>query len=578
MNLSEFSPKVVTLDVRSPGEYKKGHIPGAINVPLFDDDERAKVGTTYNRAGRYEAIKNGVKLIGPKLSKFFPVLESRKLKPGDRVFVYCWRGGMRSGSVAWLLSLCGYQVTKLDGGYRSYRRWCRKKVGEKDSPVPAKIIVLGGSTGSGKTAILEQLRAAGQQVLDLEDLANHRGSAFGWIGQATQPSNEWYENMIAASVRRVDPNAPLWIEHEGQHVGTCSVPLGVQHWIKTTPGGGGMVVLNLTQEVRAVRLVEDYCSEDDVRKEGWMDNMKKCISLRKGGLAKKLGGARVKEALEALDAGKFSHVAKMMLQYYDKLYKTWVDHSDSDRILPLACPTGDAKENARLVTDFYHQSCLSREAPGDSTVVADTVKKAKINEDPPAEEAPRLEGTCHCGEVRVIACGKPRSVSYCHCSICRKLSGAPFNCQALYVSKQVRVELAPGGKLTGMKTSRGVERQRCFTCLSPVKATLFGGKLTAVPLQLLCRWTETADGPTNNIPEDMKQFFLPKHHMYYKHRVMDVDDDLPKYTGAVRVSGSKPKDVGKHLVKENGGSVKLMGDLVKPASGDKGPKGSKRKL
>ena len=165
LNLSEFSPKVVTLDVRSPGEYKKGHIPGAINVPLFDDDERAKVGTTYNRAGRYEAIKNGVKLIGPKLSKFFPVLESRKLKPGDRVFVYCWRGGMRSGSVAWLLSLCGYQVTKLDGGYRSYRRWCRKKVGEKDSPVPAKIIVLGGSTGSGKTAILEQLRAAGHRLV-----------------------------------------------------------------------------------------------------------------------------------------------------------------------------------------------------------------------------------------------------------------------------------------------------------------------------------------------------------------------------------------------------------------------------
>jgi tRNA 2-selenouridine synthase len=109
---------------------------------------------------------------------------------GDEVLVYCWRGGMRSGSTGWLLSLCGFKVSTLEGGYRSYRRWCRAAIGEDGVPPPTRVVVLGGCTGSGKTEVLHVLRAKGEQVLDLEGLANHRGSAFGAVGQLPQPSNE----------------------------------------------------------------------------------------------------------------------------------------------------------------------------------------------------------------------------------------------------------------------------------------------------------------------------------------------------------------------------------------------------
>lgn len=235
--------KLLTIDVRAPVEYTKGHIPGAINIPLFEDAERAVVGTTYKKKGRYEAIKSGLTFIGPKLTNFLTVIEKHGLKPGDSILVYCWRGGMRSGAVSWLLSLCDFKVAKLDGGYRAYRRWCKQIISRENSPPPTRIFVLGGYTGSGKTAILNELSLRGEQFLDLEGFANHRGSAFGWIGQDEQPTNETYENLLALAVRRVTDEKPLWIEHEGSHVGSCSVPIGIHKWVLTTPNNVSIYIV-----------------------------------------------------------------------------------------------------------------------------------------------------------------------------------------------------------------------------------------------------------------------------------------------------------------------------------------------
>jgi tRNA 2-selenouridine synthase len=171
---------------------------------------------------------------------------------------YCWRGGMRSASTGWLLSLCGFDARVLDGGYRSYRRWCTALVGDPATPPPTRVVVLGGCTGSGKTDVLSALSARGEQVIDLEGLANHRGSAFGSVGQQPQPSNEAYENEIALAVRRASPDRPLWLEHEGQHVGCCSVPHAVQTWVRCA-SRGVFVVMGMPRELRALRLVEDYC-------------------------------------------------------------------------------------------------------------------------------------------------------------------------------------------------------------------------------------------------------------------------------------------------------------------------------
>ena len=575
-DLSQFKPRSIALDVRSPSEYTKGHIPGAISAPLFDDEERAVVGTTFTQRGKYEAIKSGVDLIGGKLSVFFTILEGLGAKPGDKVYVYCWRGGMRSGSVAWLLTLCGFDVSKLEGGYRSYRRWCRRVVGVADAPHPCPIMVIGGCTGSGKTAILMELQRRKEQVLDLEGLANHRGSAFGAMGQAPQPSNEWYENMIALTVRRVDPSRQLWIEHEGLHVGSCSVPAAVHRWVITTPDGA-MIVLNMDKQMRAERLVEDYCSANSLKEAGWIDAMRQIISLKKGGLAKKLGGQNVKKALELLEEAKFQEVASMMLDYYDKLYRTWVEKSQSSVIKTVDCPSINAETNTELVLECArsdagitaHAQMLTKEHLKKDTTQGNSEKQVALF---------AVEGTCHCGEIKVKAMGEPRSVSYCHCSICRKLSGAPFTCQALYLSSQVSVEISPGGRLSGLKTSKGVDRQRCMTCLSPVKASLFNGKCTAVPLQMISKWHSVpgskGDFPSSNA--SVGSILAPKHHMHYKNRVMDVVDGLPKYAGAVRFAGSKPTDLGKQLIRNSAASVGksgkntmvLTGELIPEVAGE----------
>jgi len=559
--------RLLAVDVRSPAEFETGHIPGAVNIPLFSNEARAAVGTAYTQKGRFEAIRLGLSHTGPGFSNLLDTLMGHGAKLGDSVLVYCWRGGMRSGSVAWLFSLCGFTVRTLEGGYRSYRRWCKTIVGNAHAPAPAPVMVLGGCTGVGKTAVLHELRRLGEQVIDLEGLANHRGSAFGAMGQAPQPSNEAFENVLALAVRRLVPGRAMWLEHEGTHVGKVLVPFGVASWVVNAPGGA-MVVLEMDTLLRVKRLVEDYCSEENLKEEKWVDGLKECISA---GLAKKLGGNRVKEALQLLDAGKWEEVAEMLLGYYDKLYTRWLSQTQAARTLRVSCPTAEAAANAALALQ-------AASAPGEAS---EEGRRQSKDEEPPSttcsspsscpaaagpledmqdkaskgsetkeelsqsENVPRFEGACFCGEVKVACRGEPRSVSYCHCSICRRLSGAPFSCQALFTSEQVELTLEPGAGLNSMRTSRGVERHRCASCLAPVRATVLGGRLSAVPLGMITSWR----GGGNSSPSEGlgaaggPECLRPRHHLYYGNRVMDVRDGLPKYEGSYRPDQGKGQGI-----------------------------------
>jgi len=193
------------LDVRTPKEFEQGHIPGAINLPLFTNEERVIVGTIYKQQGRQPAILKGLELVGPKMKDIIETVS--KIENRGCFLLHCWRGGMRSSSVAWLLSIYGIKVYTLKGGYKFYRRNVLETFEAKKN-----IVVLGGKTGSAKTYILKKLEEKGEQVIDLEALAKHKGSSFGSLGETQPPSQEQFENLLADKLKSVSPEKICWIE------------------------------------------------------------------------------------------------------------------------------------------------------------------------------------------------------------------------------------------------------------------------------------------------------------------------------------------------------------------------------
>ncbi|MCC7464910.1 MAG: tRNA 2-selenouridine(34) synthase MnmH, partial [Saprospiraceae bacterium] len=223
------SADCVLLDVRSPGEYAQGHIPGAISFPLFTDEERAKVGKMYKQTGKEEAMELGLRIVGPKMADF--VKQAKKLAPNRRLAIHCWRGGQRSGSMAWLFRQSGFEVATLSGGYKAYRQHLLNYFGKTD----LKLIVIGGQTGSGKTKVLHALQDAGEQIIDLEALAHHKGSAFGFIGEQPQPTVEQFENELFHTQKALDPDRRVWIENESKSIGRVFIPLDFWTKMKAAP-------------------------------------------------------------------------------------------------------------------------------------------------------------------------------------------------------------------------------------------------------------------------------------------------------------------------------------------------------
>ena len=227
----------IIIDVRSPAEFEHAHIPSALNIPLFDNEQRAMIGTTYKKQSREAAIKAGLPLFG---NKMLPMIESVEAWIKDRqkendvskptIYVHCWRGGMRSAAVAWLLDLYGYKVIQLTGGYKAYRNWVLTQF-----TIPYRLKVVGGYTGSGKTEILHALQEKNYAVIDLEGIAHHKGSAYGAIGQLPQPSQEMFENLLAEKLWEVNKKQKsIWIEDESQRIGTVLIPTPLFHLMRSS--------------------------------------------------------------------------------------------------------------------------------------------------------------------------------------------------------------------------------------------------------------------------------------------------------------------------------------------------------
>lgn len=291
-------PDFVLLDVRSPGEYSRGHIPGAISFPLFTDQERAVVGTIYKQQGKDEAVLEGLRIVGPKMAGF--VEEATRLSPNKKVMLQCWRGGMRSSSVAWLLKQAGFETRVVKGGYKAYRADIHQFLNQK-----FPFLVITGPTGSKKTKILQALRDKGEQVIDLETLANHKGSAFGALGMEPQPSIEQFENQLHVELSSMDFNKRIWIEDESRKIGTVVLHEGFWKQVKSVP----VLLVNLSIQERIEFLVNEYGNFPAEKLEE---------SILK--IAKRLGGQHVKAALEALELGDLAQVASIALNYYDKAY------------------------------------------------------------------------------------------------------------------------------------------------------------------------------------------------------------------------------------------------------------------
>ncbi len=301
LSISEFlqdSVQKPVFDVRSPAEFEKGHIPGASNIPLFTNEERALVGTKYKNAGKDPAVLLGLEIVGPKLADF--VRQAKALAPGKKVLVHCWRGGMRSSSFAWLLNTAGFEATTLHQGYKAYRRHVLRSFENR-----YQLLVLGGETGSGKTDILAQIAARGEQVIDLEALAHHRGSSFGALGQHPQPGVEVFENIFSHQLLLLDPSRRIWLEDESKSIGRVFIPDAFWMQMKTAP----LIRVNVPKAARVARLVKEYGQFPKADLEAAV--------LR---IQKRIGGLAYKQCIEALALGELATVADITLDYYDKAY------------------------------------------------------------------------------------------------------------------------------------------------------------------------------------------------------------------------------------------------------------------
>lgn len=294
-------------DVRSPGEYNHAQIPGAISLPLFSDEERKTVGTLYKQEGRQRAIKEGLVFFGPKMRQIVEQVEQACGKARSwgnqpftkKILVHCWRGGMRSGAVAWLLDLYGFEVYTLVGGYKAYRNWVLQQF-EKEYD----FTLVGGYTGSGKTAILHELEKRAEDIVDLEGLANHKGSAFGGIGLPPQPGQEMFENLLATALHKKQ-SRHFFMEDESQRIGVLHIP----HELWKTMRKKNISFIDLPFRDRLQNVTAEYGSCDKERLQ---------ISIER--IQKRLGPLETKTALAHLAGNNISDCFSILLHYYDKVY------------------------------------------------------------------------------------------------------------------------------------------------------------------------------------------------------------------------------------------------------------------
>lgn len=316
ISIIEFNdrPKnAIILDSRSEGEFMQGHIPGAISFPVLNNEQRKKVGTCYKQKGHQAAVVLGYELVGPHFKRF--VEDAYQNFPIGPVFIHCWRGGLRSQIMGSLLSSAGYQVYLLKGGYKVYRNAVFDALSGQ-----FEFKVLGGFTGCNKTVILNELSQLGCQVLDLEDLANHRGSAFGNIGLPAQISQEQYENDIYTHLKAFDFSKPVWVEDESRLIGKFQIPTKIHDAIRS----GIVYFLDYSFETRCNNILELY---------GKFAKEELIASTLK--IKKRLGDLKTREAIAFLEIDNLDEWIKIVLAYYDKLYQFGLEKRDKDKIVKI---------------------------------------------------------------------------------------------------------------------------------------------------------------------------------------------------------------------------------------------------
>lgn len=345
LNIKDFlnqSKGNLLLDVRSPGEYNHAHIPSAQSLPLFTNEERAIVGTAYKQKSREEAIKIGLDFFGPKMRKMVEEVESLvnnqkqnsglKTQDSKLLFIYCWRGGMRSAAIAWLMDLYGFKVYTLAGGYKAFRNHVLQTFEQ-----PFRFKIVGGYTGSGKTEVLNELEKHGEKIIDLEKIASHKGSAFGSFKMPEQPTQEMFENILALQLSENKPTlSPIWLEDESQRIGNLNIPGAVWENMRCSP----IVFLEIPFKQRLQHIVEEY---GDCDKEKLIEAVQR--------ISKRLGGLDAKNTIEFLQEGNVSDAFRILLNYYDKRYLKGLHNRENlSALLTKISSEKVTPENASLLT------------------------------------------------------------------------------------------------------------------------------------------------------------------------------------------------------------------------------------
>lgn len=335
-----YNPSNVVIDVRSPSEYRRGHIPHAVSIPLFSDAERAAVGTAYVREGRDSAIEIGLGYVLPRMSAFVcdvGTVLSHAINAS--VILYCWRGGMRSAAFAGLLRKEGIASEVIPRGYKAYRQKVLTDISQH-----GRLIVISGRTGSGKTRLIEELRSRGYAVINLEAIAKHRGSAFGSVGMPEQPTSEHAMNIVHSELMKFKSDQVVFIEDESQSIGYVNIDHGLFERMRTSP----RILLDVPVDARLTNLCTEYGSADPAQLEA---------GFRK--IHRKLGGAMLAVALTELHKGNFFDAARAALDYYDATYDYTLKRSASTIVSTISSTDGNIDELADRVTNLTKSKLLN---------------------------------------------------------------------------------------------------------------------------------------------------------------------------------------------------------------------------
>ena len=329
------------IDVRTPAEFAEDHIPGAINCPVLDNEQRIQVGTLYKQVSPFEAKKIGAALVSENIARHLK--ESFLDRPKSwKPLIYCWRGGDRSGSMTTIFKAIGWQAGQLDGGYKAWRSHVIAQL--EELPQHYRFIVIGGATGSAKTRILQAIGALGEQVLDLENLANHKGSVLGVLPDSPQPSQKGFETSLMQALAALDPTRPVYVEAESRKIGNLHVPEAMIARIRS----GEFIAVDATLDARVAFLLKDY----------------DYFLTKPDFLCGRLDALRTLQSRETLDRWQqqirdgdwLTLVRELLEQHYDPLYQRSQDRNYTGMQNPGSFSTDDLSEDGikRLAAAIVH--------------------------------------------------------------------------------------------------------------------------------------------------------------------------------------------------------------------------------